>query len=220
MSATRIHAKPKSWLWGTLTSIRLTVFLLLILAAVAVIGTVVPQNQPPSQYLSRFGEVWGKLLWRGGFTSVYFSLWFLGPISLLALNILACVVHGLPQAVKRTLQPLTVETALTLPERGQITWPPKVDPHPRIAATLSRELGHCRHETLPDQEVYFLERGRFRPVGPYLIHVALLLILAGGLIGKFWGVDGQLPIAQGEVADTFQVGLRDREAAQFPGAPG
>jgi cytochrome c biogenesis protein len=215
MSATRIHSKPKSWLWGTLTSIRLTVFLLLILAAVSVIGTVVPQNQPPNQYLSRFGEVWGKLLLLGGFTGVYFSLWFLGPISLLALNILACVVHGLPQAVKRTLQPLTVEIALTLPERGQVAWPPKVDPHPRIAATLNRELGHCRHETLPDREVYFLERGRLRPVGPYLIHVALLLILAGGLIGKFWGVDGQLSIDLGKVAATFQVGPRAEKPLNF-----
>ena len=107
------HSKPKSWLWGTLTSIRLTVFLLLILAAVAVIGTVVPQNQPPNQYVHRFGAVWGELLWRGGFTRVYVSPWFLGPISLLALNILACIVHGLPQAVKRTLQPLTAAAALT-----------------------------------------------------------------------------------------------------------
>ena len=146
-----------------------------------------------------------QLLWRGGFTRVYVSPWFLGPIILLALNILACVIHGLPQAVKRALQPLTVETALALPERGRITWPAGVDPRPLVTATLSRELGRCRQETLPDQEVYLLERGRFRPVGPYLIHVALLLILAGGLIGKFWGVDGQLPIDQGEVAGAFQV---------------
>ena len=156
-----------------------------------------------------------QLLWRGGFTQVYFSPWFLGPISLLAANILACVVHGLPQAVKRAWQPLTVETALTLPERGQITWPAGVDPQPRIAATLSRELGRCRQETLPDQKVYFLERGRFRPVGPYLIHVALLLILAGGLIGKFWGVDGQLAIDQGEVAGAFQVGPRVEKPLNF-----
>ncbi len=215
MSATRIHSQPKSWLWGTLTSIRLTVFLLLILAAVAVIGTVVPQNQPSKHYLSRFGEVWGQLLWLGGFTQVYFSPWFLGPISLLAANILACVVHGLPRAVKRVWQPLTVETALTLPERGQITWPAAVDPQPIIAATLSRELGRCRQETLPDQKVYFLERGRFRPLGPYLIHVALLLILAGGLIGKFWGVDGQLAIDQGEVAGAFQVGHRVEKPLNF-----
>ena len=215
MSATRIHSKPKSWLWGTLTSIRLTVFLLLILAGVAVIGTVVPQGQPTDQYFSRFGEVWGALLWRGGFTWIYFSPWFLGPICLLAMNILACVVHGLPQAVRRASQPLTVETALSLPERGQITWPPGVDPHPLITATLSRELGRCRRETLPDQEIYLLERGRFRPLGPYLIHVALLLILAGGLIGKFWGVDGQLAIDQGEVANTFQVEARTEKPLNF-----
>jgi len=215
MSATRIYSKPKSWLWGTLTSIRLTVFLLLILAAVAVIGTVVPQNQPPNQYLSRFGAVWGELLWRGGFTRVYVSPWFLGPIILLAANILACVVHGLPQAVKRAMQPLKVSTALTLPERGQITWPAGVDPHALISATLSRELGHCRRETLPDQEIYLLERGRCRPVGPYLIHVALLLILAGSLIGKFWAVDGSLAIDQGEVAGAFQVEPRAEKPLNF-----
>jgi cytochrome c biogenesis protein len=198
-----------------LTSIRLTVFLLLILAAVAVIGTVVPQNQPLNQYVRRFGEVWGELLWRGGFTRVYFSLWFLGPISLLAVNILACVVHGLPRAVKRALKPLTVEAALTLPERGRVTWPAGVDPQPLVSATLSRELGHCRQETFQDQEIYFLERGRCRPVGPYLIHVALLLILAGGLIGKFWGVDGRLAIDQGEAAGAFQVGPRVEKPLNF-----
>jgi cytochrome c biogenesis protein len=215
MSATRIDSKPKSWLWGTLTSIRLTVFVLLILAAVAVIGTVVPQNQPLDQYLRYFGEGWGKLLWRGGFTDVYFSPWFLVPISLLALNILACIVHGLPQAVKRASRPFTVETALSLPERGQVTWPADVDPHTVITAVLRRELGHCRQETRPNQEVYLLERGRWRPLGPYLIHVALLLILAGGLIGKFWGVDGQLSLDQGEVAETFQVGPQGEKPLNF-----
>jgi cytochrome c biogenesis protein len=208
MSATRIHSKPKSWLWGTLTSIRLTVFVLLILAAVAVIGTVVPQNQPHSQYLRNFGEGWGELVWRAGFTKVYFSPWFLVPIGLLALNIFACIVHGLPQAVKRASHPLTGEMALSLPERGQVTWPADADPHPVIQDVLRRELGHCRRETRPDQEIYFLERGRWRPLGPYLIHVALLLILAGGLIGKFWGVEGQLPLDQGAVASAFQVGPR------------
>jgi cytochrome c biogenesis protein len=198
-----------------LTSIRLTVFLLLILAGVAVIGTVVPQNQPPAQYFSSFGEVWGALLWRSGFAWVYFSPWFLGPIVLLAVNILACVVHGLPQAVRRAFTPLSASTALTLPERGQITWPGKVDPHPVIIAALSRELGRCRKETLPDQEIYLLERGRFRPVGPYLIHVALLLILAGGLIGKFWGVDGQLSIDQGAVAGAFEVGAQVEKPLNF-----
>jgi len=215
MSATRIHSQPKSWLWRTLTSIRLTVFLLLILAAVAVIGTVVPQNQPPSQYVGRFGAFWGELLWRGGFAGVYFSPWFLAPIILLTLNILACIIQGLPQAVRRAARPLTGEMALTLPERGQLTWPADVDPHPMITTTLRRELGRLRRETIENQEVFLLERGRWRPLGPYLIHVGLLLILAGGLFGKFWGVDGQLPLDQGEVASTFQAGPRTEKPLNF-----
>jgi cytochrome c biogenesis protein len=217
MPANRNHSKPKpkSWLWGTLTSIRLTVFILLILAAVAVIGTVLPQNQPPGHYLTHYGEVWGDLLWRSGFANVYFSPWFLLPITLLGLNILACVIHGLPQAVRRASRPLTGEVALTLPQRGQITWASSVAPHPLIEAALSREVGHPRRQTLANQEIYFLERGRFRPLGPYMIHVALLLILAGGLIGKFWGVDGRLSIEQGDVASTFQVGPRTELPLNF-----
>ena len=76
-------------------------------------------------------------------------------------------------------------------------------------------MGHCHHETLPDQEIDLLERGRFRPVGPYLIHLALLLVLAGGLIGKFWGVDGQLAIDQGEVATTFVVEPQTEKPLNF-----
>jgi cytochrome c biogenesis protein len=215
MTATRVHSKPKSWLWGTLTSIRLTVFVLLILAAVAVIGTVVPQNQPHIEYVRYYGGGWGELLWRGGFTDVYFSPWFVVPIGLLALNIFACIIHGLPQAVRRASRPLTGETALALPERGRVTWPADSDPHPVITAVLRRELGHCRRETQPDQEIYLLERGRWRPVGPYLIHMALLLILAGGLIGKFWGVEGQLALNQGEVANAFQVGTQTEQPLHF-----
>jgi cytochrome c biogenesis protein len=208
-------SQSKSWLWGTLTSIRLTVFLLLILAAVAVIGTVVPQNQPPSHYVSRFGEVWGGLLWQGAFTNIYFSPWFLAPVTLLALNILACVIHGLPQAVQRVRRPFTWGTAIALPERGQVTWPARVDPHSMITAVLGRELGRHRLEILPDKEIYLAERGRFRPLGPYLIHVALLLILAGGLIGKFWGVEGQLALDQREVARAFQTGPRTEIPLDF-----
>ncbi len=206
MPKSKKPVKPKSWLWEWLTSIRLTVFLLLILAGVAVIGTVLPQDQPRGFYLGRFGETWGPFLWRGGFTTIYFSIWFLAPISLLGLNILACIVHGLPQALRRSLRPLTPEAALSLPERDKLRWPKGTDPRGPVAEILRRELGRTRHQALPDQEIFFHEKGRFRPVGPYLVHIALLCILVGGLIGKFWGIEGNLPIVQGETAQAFLIG--------------
>ena len=92
-------------MWGWLTSIRLTVFLLLILAGVAVIGTVIQQDQPPGFYFANYGEFWGAIISRGSLSSIYFSTWFLAPITLLALNILACIIHGLPQAWRRSYAP-------------------------------------------------------------------------------------------------------------------
>ena len=121
MPAANSSFRLLSWLWGQLTSIRLTVFLLLILAVVAVAGTL-------------------------GFPDIYYRAWFLAPLSLLALNLLACLAHGLPQAIRRAARPFTGELALTLPERGRFAWPPEADGPALAAATLRRELGRARRE--------------------------------------------------------------------------
>jgi cytochrome c biogenesis protein len=150
-----------------LTSIRLTVFLLLILAVVAVVGTV-------------------------GFPNIYYQIWFLAPLGLLALNLLACLVEGLPQAVRKAARPFTGEMALSLPERGRFTWPGEAEAAALAQEALRRELGGPRHEVIDGKEVFFYSRGRLRPLGPYLVHLGLVLILAGGMVGKFWGIEGRM----------------------------
>lgn len=204
-----------SRLWGSLTSIRLTLFLLLVLGLVAVVGTILPQDQPLPQYLRHYGDTLGSLLYGGGLTRIYYSPWFLAPVSLLAANILACLVHGLPQALKRCRRRLTWDTALELPERGRFSWPVEVDAGPLVTTALSQELGRPRKEVFSDKEVYLYERGRFRPLGPYLVHLGLLLILAGGLVGKFWGVEGRLPILEGETAQAFELGPQGEQPLGF-----
>lgn len=172
MSASNSNTPLFSRIWGHLTSIRLTVFVLLILAVVAVVGTL-------------------------GYPNIYFTLWFLAPLGLLALNLLACLVHGLPQAVRRAAQPFTVEKALTLPERGRFTWPAEAAAPALVAETLRHELGRPRHQILGEKEVFFYGRGRLRPLGPYAVHLALVLILVGGVLGKFWGIEGNILLQPG-----------------------
>lgn len=150
-----------------MTSIRLTVFLLLILAVVAVVGTV-------------------------AFPNIYYQAWFLAPLGLLALNLLACLVEGLPQAVKKVARPFTGEKALSLPERGRFTWPGDTEAAALAQEALRRELGRPSRKIIDDKEVFFYGRGRLRPLGPYMVHLALVLILAGGVVGKFWGIEGRV----------------------------
>jgi len=150
-----------------LTSIRLTVFLLLILAVVAVAGTVAVPD-------------------------IYYRLWFLVPLGLLALNLLACLAEGLPQAIRKAARPFTGEMALSMPERGRFIWPADAAAAALAQEALGRELGRSRHEVIGEKEVIFYSRGRARPLGPYLVHLALVLILVGGIMGKFWGIEGRM----------------------------
>jgi cytochrome c biogenesis protein len=171
-------------LWKTLTSLRLTLVLLIILALVGLVGTVR--------------------------ADVFDTFWFLAPLGVLVLNLIACLIKGLPQAVHRSLQPLTPAAALALPERACFTWPDNPGSQERAEKALRRELGPLQKEAVGEQTVYFWERGRFRPLGPYVVHLALLVILTGALLGKFLGIEGQLTLMEGETAKDFTVGNKEK----------
>ncbi len=167
MSSSGSNFRLLPWLWGQLTSIRLTVFLLLILAMASIVGTL-------------------------GFPGLYYTLWFLAPLGLLGLNLLACLVEGLPRAIKKAAQPFTGEKALTLPERGRFTWPEETAAPALAAEAMRQELGRPRHKIFGEKQVFFYGYGRLRPLGPYFVHLGLVLILAGGVVGKFRGIEGQV----------------------------
>ena len=171
-------------LWGALTSLRLTLVLLIILAVVGLVGTVRHQ--------------------------VFATVWFLAPLGLFALNLTACFIRGLPKAVRRSRHRLTPSGVLDLPERACFTWPADRDPHAQVESALRRELGPVQKFPEADQDLYLWERGRFRPLGPYVVHLALLLILAGALVGRFFGLQGRLTLVEGETAQKFAVSAEDR----------
>lgn len=187
--------------------------LLLILAVVATLGTIIPQGEPAARYLTSFGPNFGAFLVRAGFSRIYDGPWLLVPVTFLTLNLLACVIRGLPEAVRRVARPFTLEEALKLPPRGRFTLPAKAEPDAALLPALHQELGRSRKVDPEGQVVYLGESGRFRPLGPYLIHLSLFLILIGGLVGKFWGVEGRLPILTGETASEF---ISNRGEAQAP----
>ena len=76
-------------------SLRLTMFLLICLAVVSIIGTIIPQGQLPPEYLASIGGEQGnrfKLYSLLGFFDMYHSWWFVGLLTTLTLNLLACTL--------------------------------------------------------------------------------------------------------------------------------
>ena len=79
-------------LWRSLGSIRLTTTLLTVIILACILGTLIPQNARGVSYLHSYGPKLYKLLQLTDIIHLYQSWWFVGLLSLLALNLLTSVL--------------------------------------------------------------------------------------------------------------------------------
>ena len=79
-------------IWKFLSSVKLAISLLAIIALLSLIGTLIPQNEDPSFYISRYGESGYRALLNTGLTDVYSSWWFILFLVLFSLNLTACIL--------------------------------------------------------------------------------------------------------------------------------
>ena len=197
-------------LWDSLSSVRLTISLLIILAVASIFGTVIPQNGTPEEYLRIYKYSTYKILRILGFLDMYHAGWFIFLLALLSLNLIVCSLRRWP-SVRRVLTAAEIK-----PEEGQWKAVPQgrrftlraglTDSASRIQEGLSRVFARPRVLEEEDGRYLFAEKGRFSRLGFYCIHLSILVILAGALIGSFYGFRGYINIVEGETAD--RVSLR------------
>lgn len=72
-------------------SVKLTIFLLCAIILISIIGTVIPQNQNPQEYIEHYGEGNYLLLNKLGLFDIYRSWLFLALLFLLSLNLIYCL---------------------------------------------------------------------------------------------------------------------------------
>jgi cytochrome c biogenesis protein len=205
MSRNRSHKTLSGLLWKQLTSVRLTVAVLLTIAAAAVIGTLIPQNQPPDYYREYFGERLYPVIARLDLPDMYHSLWFQALILLLAANIVACSLDR----IKGVLKIVLAKTPSFSPAAfgpANAAGPITVDGPPAALREPYRKLlRRCVSKTVAqeaDEGIFlFAEKGRFSRLGVYVVHLSVLLMLAGALIGSLFGFDGYINLPEGDSTD-------------------
>jgi len=94
-------------LWDFFCSLKLTMFLLISLAVISVIGTVIPQGIPAQEYLAQISPAKIKLYKTVGLFDMYHSWWFILLLYLLTVNLVACSIKRLPHIWKIVTQPVT-----------------------------------------------------------------------------------------------------------------
>ena len=144
--------------WKFLSSVKLAVVLLIILAIVSVIGTVIQQNESPERYLQEYSQTTVNLLESLGFFDMYHTWWFVLLLFLLTANLTVCTLDRFPptwKIIKAPLKPIEDEGLKALPFKKEIVLKGDAD-----QGRTARRQGACRH-TLP---LHRIPRSGQRPV--------------------------------------------------------
>ena len=203
-----------------LASVKLAMVLLLVLAAAAIGGTVVPQNLDPHQYFEIYGRGWYTFLSYLDMFDMYSSWWFRLLLSLLMVNLLVCSIKRLPLAV-RLAKPLHPEriTPDFLDKQSFSLKKRRKDLGPEAAGELKqafKESFGTPHETPAEWgTLYWAEKGAFSRFGAYIVHFSLFVIMAGSLIGGIYGFSAYASIAEGQTVDRV-VGRRPPMMIDLP----
>ncbi len=199
-------------LWGFFTSVRLTVVVLLLLAATSVVGTLIPQNASPQAYIQAYGEFAYRLLHVFNIFDMYYSWWFRSLIAILAVNITVCTIHRWP-SIWRIVASGKLRTASLEKRRPLTEFSDRHDPRELregYRACIRRKFPRARLLQEGKGFRVVAERGRWTRLGVPAVHLSIVVILAGALIGSFFGFDGFVNIPEG--GSVSQIRLRNSDA--------
>ncbi|WP_320666954.1 cytochrome c biogenesis protein ResB [Prochlorococcus sp. MIT 1307] len=175
------------------SSLKVAIFLLLVIALASAIGTAIPQEEPIGNYLEVYGKhpwlgfINGKTLIRLQFNQVYSSNWFLALLGWLGLSLMICswrrqwpmvqaalnwIDYKDPQQLSKLAIAETIPTAQSSQGLNQ------------LAVHLQKKGWQVKQKS----GRLAARKGALGRIGPPLIHLGLILIL----FGASWGaVKGQ-----------------------------
>ena len=200
---------PLNQLWKTFASVKLTIVLLLTLAATSIIGTLIPQNETPVAYVQAFGEFLYRLFALLGLFDMYHSWWFRALILLLVGNIVICSIDRLQATWKIIFvrhPKFNIDRFRRLKRKEEFKDERVPDQLKNIYPSIV--VRRFRYHRVEDTDVGFAvygESGRWTRFGVYIVHFSVVLLLIGGLIGSIFGFDGFVNIPEGESARTIHL---------------
>ncbi len=201
-------------IWDFFCSLKLTIIILLLLALTSIIGTVIQQNAPAAEYIREYGEANYKLFTTLQFTDMYHSWWFVGLLALFSINLICCSIKHFPRVWKFVKEPTLIPSPGMLKgaanrlemssneSRQQLT--------SRLSAFLKKEFTAATESEADGKTYLFAQKGIYSRFGAYTTHLSILVIMAGALVGNFFGYKAYVNIVEG--TSTSQVWSRNGQA--------
>ncbi|MER5212409.1 cytochrome c biogenesis protein ResB [Streptomyces sp. NPDC002838] len=188
------------WFWRQLTSMRVALLLLLLLALGAIPGSLIPQSGVDATKVADFreknpalGDIYDKL----GLFHVYSSVWFSAIYILLFVSLIGCIVPRTWQFVGqlRSRPPGAPKRLTRLP--AYTTWRTEAEPEQVREAALAL-LKKRRFRAHLTGDAVAAEKGYLREIGNLAFHIALIVMLVAFAWGQLFKSEGNKLVVEGD----------------------
>ncbi|MDX3245676.1 cytochrome c biogenesis protein ResB [Streptomyces sp. ME18-1-4] len=188
------------WFWRQLTSMRVALLLLLLLALGAIPGSLIPQSGTDETKVADFRQAHRTLAPvydRLGLFHVYSSVWFSAVYILLFVSLIGCIVPRTWQFVGqlRGRPPGAPKRLTRLP--AYTTWRTEAEPEQVREAALAL-LKKRRFRAHLAGDAVAAEKGYLREVGNLAFHVALIVMLVAFAWGQLYKSEGNKLVVEGD----------------------
>ena len=207
-------------IWDIFASVKLAVVIFSLIALTSMVGTVIEQQAEPEKNIKVLTKMFGveheaahsvlTVLDKLEFTNMYHSWWFLALLLLFAANLIICSLDRLPRVwkmVKEKVRPLPLEHIEKMSIKKTFSQKGKASQIKDIVVTAMSSIGFKPLDSSGETGVQlYAEKGNFTRLGVYITHLSILLILAGAVIGIYFGYNAFLSLPEGQ---TSSVAFKD-----------
>ncbi|MDQ9170983.1 cytochrome c biogenesis protein ResB [Oxalobacteraceae bacterium R-40] len=189
---------PKSnrrWLTAAaelFSSMRFAISLLTLLSIASIIGTVLKQNEPMTNYVNQFGPFWFEVFDKLSLYAVYSAWWFLLILAFLVLSTSLCITRNAPKMIKdmRSWRENVREQSLRN-FHHRVEWvasQPRTAMAQNLAAQIQANGYKVKVIEKGEASLIAAKQGAANKWGYIFAHSAIVIICIGGLL------DSDLPI--------------------------
>jgi len=192
----------KDKIWRFFSSVKLTIFILIILAVTSISGTLIAQKASPEAYIKAFGESGYRIIKALGLYDVYHSWWFVSILAFLSLNLIVCSLDRFPRAWRFIRHPDKWPSVDALEAYQQSAVLSIFLTSEEAANVVSHEIKakgfKCEKKTEGNAIRLFAQKGVINRLSVYITHLSVLIILLGGIVDGLFGFSGSMTIVEGE----------------------
>jgi cytochrome c biogenesis protein len=205
------------------SSVKLAIFLLIIITLASILGTLVPQHRSPAEYASRYGQL-SLILTRLQITRLYQSGWYITLLFLFAFNTMVCTLTRLSPKLKKAINPnIRIEKTNLKSLKIHDSFNVRGDTS-QVKNDFLYVLRKGRFKIREKQEDHqFILHARKKILGIFgsdFVHLGIIIILLGGILSGVLGLRFNMTMSEGQTlpipgAD-FQIRLDEFTTEFYP----